>query len=519
MTTPVDRMASRIHFDQSSFAISDLVKRGARAAAGLRAHGIGRGATIAILLRNEPRLIEAVECIRCLEGQRVMVPWHLATAELAAWLKQLAPKVVIAHRDLLFALQDVRLHTAGTLIVALDTPPLLASSYGVTSPAQWRADVGIDWEDLVMENPELLEPTARTMPALVLTSGSTGPPKVISWSDSQPWTTRAVHRNQDRPPIHRSIVTAPLYHGAQYGVFRHAVHQGADIVLMAKFDALDFLRLVERYRVNHAYMVPTMFFRLLRLPEWERRQHDAASLNHVLHTGSPCPPHTKRRMIEWLGPVLWESYGCSELNVISSCSSTEWLDRPGTVGRPLLPVEIRDTTDHSCAPGNTGRVFVRTTQLPALRLHERADKLSQDQREDWFSPGDAGYLDIDGYLYLTGRTDELINTGRVKVYPREIENVLLEHPDIRDCVAFALPDPEFGEQIAATVTTESEALGLPADLGCFLKDRLSAHKIPSIILPIEATLRTPTGKVNHGAIQELLRAAWPDFQRHHRTIR
>ncbi len=498
MVTP-----ARVYFGIESYGLDQLRMRGARAAFALADRGVSAGDVIAILMRNEPRFIEALTCIRCLDARRVLIPWHLTAHEIRPILTAVRPRVLIVHRDLLGLVSSVANRDAHTTLLVIETPAEITALFGPPASLMQSPEAEmVSWDALVASAAQPMPIPTRPLEAISLTSGTTGRPKIIRWQGKALWVQWAEGRTAHRPAIRTSIVTAPLYHGGQYGAFSHACLRSAHQVILPKFDAEGFLLAVERYRVNHAYMVPTMFVRLLKLPRQLRDRYDVSSLNYVLHTGAACPPDIKRQMIDWLGPVIWEAYGCSEMSVIAACSSEEWLQRPGTVGRPLMPVQILNRDGSACASGTIGEIYVNVSGLPRIEYENGAVRQRAIDGMPWLAPGDAGSVDADGYLYVAGRSDDLINTGRVKVYPLEIENVILMHPAVRDCAVFAIPDPEFGQIIGAAVDMDSGDTTIDAELSLFLRGRLSEHKIPALFTRLDPQLRNGAGKMNRTRLRD-----------------
>lgn len=498
--------APRVHFDDRSQSREGLTDRGARAAASLAAFGIAAGDVFGVLLRNEPGVLEVLTAIRRLGAQRLMIPWHLGATEVHAIVLATMPRVLVIHEDFLPTLWPAIRALPQLLVVVLDTPVEILNTYDIQLEAV-RPDARVSrWTDLITAAAGPLEPVGRSASVLTLTSGSTGRPKLVRWAGGPQSLQRARAYTANRPAIHTSIVTAPLYHGAQFGVFMHASNTNANLVILPKFDAEGFLRAVERHRVNHAYAVPTMFVRLLKLPPAIRARYDMSSLNHVVHTGASCHPDIKRQMIDWLGPVIWETYGCSETSAIACCSSTEWLARPGSVGRPMVPVVILDDVGNPVPPGQAGRLFVDVSHMASISdAGDRID-LQIIGGKQYVAPGDVGYLDRDGFLYLVGRADGLINTGRVKVYPREIEEEIMRHPAVRDCVVFAIPDPEFGQVIGAAVEADAGSPLGERDIRTFLIPRISEHKIPTAVWAMPSGLRLDNGKLNPLVLAQMVQS-------------
>ena len=489
----------RIFFDQECCEVATVEQRGMHAAFALAEAGVGDGDVVAVLLRNEPAFVEALTCIRCLNAVRVLVPWHLELPEVLEIITAVRPALLIGHADLMAPLVGRLPSGAKLRLAVVDVPDVISKAYELGSlpvgfPPGW-----LRWSMLVESAG--IRPLPPVPPRHIsLSSGSTGTPKVMRWQGTPRWQRQRRSDLDEAPPIETTIISAPMFHGAQYGLFMHAWFSRANHVILAKFDAEIFLAAVEAHCATHAYAVPTMFNRLLRLPEDVRRQYDLSSLNHIMHTGAICPCDVKRAMIEWLGPVIWEVYGCSEVSTISVCSSAAWLRKPGTVGRPIHQVAILDEGDNPCAVGQRGRIFVDVTGQPRLTFNGVSAPTVVVDGLEMIAAGDIGWLDEEGDLFVAGRVDDLINTGRLKVYPLEIENEILAHPQVLDCAVFALPDDEFGQAVGAVVEVAPAWTGIERDIREFLMGRISEHKIPARIWVQSSTFRSASGKFNRGGL-------------------
>jgi long-chain acyl-CoA synthetase len=296
----------------------------------------------------------------------------------------------------------------------------------------------------------------------------------------------------------RYLSPAPLYHAAPLR-FNLAVQRlGGTSVIMEHFDAEELLRLIERHRITHMQVVPTMFVRLLKLPEEVRRRYDLASLTTVIHAAAPCPIPVKEQMIAWWGPIIHEYYGGTEGNGLCALSSTEWLAHKGSVGRALLgTVRILDDDGQELPVGEPGAIYFAGGSYFEY-LHD-AEKTRASRRPDGASTiGDIGYLDADGYLYLTDRKANMIISGGVNIYPQEAENLLVTHPKVQDVAVFGVPNEDFGEEVKAVVQPVDMAEAGPAlaeELIAFCRQHLSPIKCPRSI-DFEAELpRHPTGKL------------------------
>ncbi|MGO4203414.1 acyl-CoA synthetase [Rhodococcus sp. TAF43] len=305
------------------------------------------------------------------------------------------------------------------------------------------------------------------------------------------------------------LVPAPMYHSAalQWSVGAQAL--GATVVLMERFDARDFLAAIEQYSVTHTQVVPTMFVRLLKLPAAERESFDLSTLQNVLHAAAPCPPAVKHQMIDWVGPIVCELYSGTEGMGITFITAQEWLDRPGSVGRAVLGVpHICDEAGSPLPAGEIGTVYFERDVVP-FEYHNDTDKTADSRHPDharWSTVGDVGYLDADGYLFLTDRKSFMIISGGVNICPAEIESCLSAHPEVSDVAVFGLPDPEMGEYVHAVVELDP---GVPADdvtaerLREYVRTHLAGYKVPKTIEFCERLPRLATGKVKKHELRDL----------------
>ena len=291
---------------------------------------------------------------------------------------------------------------------------------------------------------------------------------------------------------------APLYHAAPLRFCLTVQRNGGTCVVMEHFDAEEFLRLIERYRVTHTQVVPTMFIRMLKLPEAVRRKYDLSSLRVAIHAAAPCPVPVKEQMIEWWGPVIKEYYAGTEGNGFCAIDSADWLAHRGSVGRALLgKIHILDDDGTELPPGEPGTIYFEGGN--AFEYHKDPDKTAASRTaHGWSTLGDIGYVDGEGYLYLTDRKANMIISGGVNIYPQEAENLLVTHPKVHDVAVFGVPNPDFGEEVKAVVQPVDMRDAGPAlaeELIAFCREHLSPIKCPRSI-DFEAELpRHPTGKL------------------------
>jgi fatty-acyl-CoA synthase len=294
---------------------------------------------------------------------------------------------------------------------------------------------------------------------------------------------------------------APLYHSAPIGFTTATLALGGTVVMMPRFDEKDALQALQDHHVTHSQWVPTMFTRMLKLPAEERTGYDLSAHRVAIHAAAPCPAGIKQQMFDWWGPILYEYYGGTELNGLTHCGPHEWLSHPGTVGKPVIgTLHICDEQGHPLPPGEPGIVYFEMPEMP-FRYHHDEAKTKAAQHPDhpnWTALGDVGYLDEEGYLYLTDRATFMIISGGVNIYPQEIEDQLILHPDVADVAVVGVPDPEMGEAVKAVV---QPAQGVTADdalaqeLLAYAREHLAHYKCPKSVDFMEELPRLPTGKL------------------------
>jgi long-chain acyl-CoA synthetase len=476
----------------------ELLASANRLAHGLRSLGLTPGDTVAILLPNEP-LFLAVSFATAQVGLHVCpINWHLTAPEIAYILGDCGAKVLIASP----AFGDPARRAADAINLPLDR------RFGSV------AFPGFAPIDHLMDGQHPTVPAERRAgQRLHYTSGTTGRPKGVRRpvSDAAPEAgLRQLYPRLADPfrleagaGVH--LVTAPLYHAAPLGHSSFSLHLGHIVVLMAKWTPEETLELIARYGVTNTFMVPTMFHRLLALPEEVRAAAPVSTLTSVLHAAAPCPIEVKRRMLEWWGPVIYEYYGATEV-LGTTVTPHEWLEHPGTVGRAWVGSEIKivreDGTDASV--GEPGLIYVKDGRT--FEYYHDPEKTAAGRRGDFFTVGDIGYLDADGWLYLCDRRTDLIISGGVNIYPAEVEGVLLTHPAVRDVAVIGVPDDEWGQQVRAVAEPAAEVTAdvtLAEELIAFCRANLASYKCPRSVVFCPALPRTDTGKLSRAQVREL----------------
>jgi long-chain acyl-CoA synthetase len=335
---------------------------------------------------------------------------------------------------------------------------------------------------------------------MLYTSGTTGKPKGVH---RPPGTVTARTINlfgyeEGGHDLH--LCTGPLYHAAPLAFsMASPMSYGVGIVLMEAWDAEEALRLVDAHRITHTHMVPTMFHRLLSLPDEVRLKYDTTSLRSIIHGAAPCPVPIKTQLIEWLGPIVWEYYAATE-GAGTFVDSATWLARPGTVGKPAIDgyVIVGDDSAQPLPPREIGLVYIKAPPTGRFDYFKDESKTAGTYRGDYFTLGDVGYMDEDGYLFLTDRSADLIISGGVNIYPAEVDAVLIQHAAVGDVATIGLPDQEWGERVAAIVELQpgvpaSDALA--AELIAFCRDRLAHYKCPRTVEFVDHLPRQDNGKI------------------------
>ncbi len=483
----------------------DLFARALRATRGLSELGIGPGDRVALLLRNSIEFLEASLATVPLGASSVPINWHWRADEIAYVLADSGAKALVVHAGLWPSIAP----STPQHVVAIVVPD------GADDAAPAPGDA-LRWEEWIAGNEPWAQPPERAPQSIIYTSGTTGRPKGVvrtPATDSQREQTQALlGQIFQLAPGERTVIPAPMYHAAPNVYALAAAIRGVDITIMPGFDAEEFLRIVEEQRVTVVQMVPTMFVRLLALPERTRSRYDLSSLRFVLHAAAPCPPEVKRAMISWLGPIVAEYYGGTETGPVVFCTSEQWLAHPGTVGRPLerAVVKILDGAGAELPLGESGEVYMWLDTWPDFTYEGDEAKRRAVERDGLVSLGDIGYLDADGFLYLNDRRIDMVISGGVNIYPAEIEACLLSLQGVRDCAVFGIPDAEFGEALAAHVEPHDDAQLTAERVRGHVRSKLASYKTPRVVEFSDSLPREDSGKIFKRRLRE---PYWRDRER------
>ena len=480
---------------------AEVQANAARAAGGLAALGIGEDDSVALMLRNDFATFEVNLAASQLGAYAVPINWHFTAEEAGYILSDSAAKVLVVHSDLLDRIAEGI--PTGVKVLAVPTPDEIAAAYGV--PEEKRvapADVE-EWDAFVGRQPPYTEPAKASRGSMIYTSGTTGRPKGVRRRPSSPELQAAGALDVARywglaaDPDAVVLMNGPMYHSAPAAYGMTSARLGLSMVLQPRFDAEDMLRLIDKHRVSHMHIVPTMFVRLLRLPEEVRRRYDVSSLRWITHGAAPCAPAVKRQMIDWWGPVVTEYYGATETGICVWHDSHEALRKPGTVGRVVEGAVLRivDQEGREVRQGEVGEIYLRGPHISDFTYNNDDAKRREVALGDLVTVGDVGYQDEEGYVYLCDRKRDMIISGGVNIYPAEIESVLIQMPGVRDCAVFGIPDEEYGEQICAHVEPQLGADLQASDVRGYLGEHLACYKVPKVVEFSAALPREDSGKI------------------------
>jgi long-chain acyl-CoA synthetase len=386
-------------------------------------------------------------------------------------------------------------------VFSVPTPPEVCAGYAI-DPDHSGTPVGaIDLEPWLTQQPPYDGERLPQPQNMIYTSGTTGHPKGVRRNAPTPEQAAASERMRAMiyglRPGGRALLPGPLYHSAPNAFGLRAGRLGGALVLMPRFEPEEFLRLIEAESIDTIFMVPTMFIRLLKLPEAVRNRCDMSSLRHVVHAAAPCPADVKRAMIEWWGPVMHEFYGSTESGAVTFANSQDALNKPGTVGRIAPGAELRFLGDDGrlLPQGAVGEIYSKIAASADFTYHNRPDKRAEIERDGFITSGDVGYIDADGYVFICDRKRDMVISGGVNIYPAEIESALHGLAGVHDCAVFGVPDDEFGEALMAVVEPQPGVTLDAASLHAQLRMQLADYKVPRHVEIATDLPREDSGKI------------------------
>jgi long-chain acyl-CoA synthetase len=487
-----------------------LQERAGRAASGLKSLGVARGDTVALYLRNDIPFFEASFAAGLLGAYPTPVNWHYTEDEARYLFENSGARAIVIHADLLPPIEAAI--PAGVPLLVVGTPAEVAEAYGIEPARRAVPPERLEWRTW-LEGFEPAKASDSAAPGTIIyTSGTTGRPKGVRRAAPTPEqmaaTARIIGRGMGLAGVDPgdivTVVTGPMYHSAPNAYGLSIGRLGATVILQARFDPEDLLRLIETRRVTHLHMVPIMFHRLLKLPEAVRTKYDLSSLRFVVHAAAPCPAPTKRAMIEWWGPVINEYYGSTETAIVVACDSAQWLAHPGTVGTPIPEADVRVLGDDgaSLPPRGIGEIVARTRAIADFTYHGDDQKRRDSEKAGLIATGDVGYFDEDGFLYLCDRAKDMIISGGVNIYPAEIEAELMKMPGVADCGVFGIPDEEYGEAVCAVVQPTPGVELNEAEVRAYLRGCMAGYKIPRRVDFHAELPREDSGKIFKRKLRE-----------------
>ena len=492
-------------FGKHTCSATDIDSAARRVAAGLQSLGIRENDAVAVILRNDIPYFIIHEASHYLGFDVVPVNWHLKPAEVDFILADCRARAVIVHADLLTeGLVEV---VKGSPVIVVNPPAEILQGYGAKLGEYMRCPGFLDWDDWMEESGPHAALDKRFRPPLFYTSGSSGRPKAVLRNNVTPGIAARISARTrhawgfDQTPI-RSVMTGPLYHSAPNGYANMVLQSGGSLILAARFNAEGLLALIERYEITHLHLVPTMFVRLLDLPDSARNRYRLDSLVHVTHGAAPCPADVKRNMIDWWGNVIYEYYAMTETGIITCCSPDDWLEHEGTVGRPApgVEIEIRDGDGNRRSALDEGVICVKHEGTHCISYLNNDEGSAALQQNGFLVTGDIGYLDEEGFLYVSSRQSDMVISGGVNIYPAEIEAELVAMEDVTDCAVFGIPDAEFGEKLVAVIEKKGVADG--DDIAARLMTRLADFKVPRVYEFVDRVPREDSGKVKKQLIKQ-----------------
>ena len=456
--------------------------------------GLQPGDAIAIVCKNRPEFLEALFGPLRIGLRITPINWHLTPEEICYIVENCEAKVVVCDAEFSNFFSAINDAMPDVLLMSVDGENSLANPFLETISK--------------FDDSDITKPVAGR--SMLYTSGTTGRPKGVFRKENPP-PSKTEQLTLDTaafdPDSDFSICPGPAYHAAPLGLnINISLMAGVGVYLMDKWDAEKMLSLIDQYKCTHTHMVATMFHRILRLPEETKSRYDLTSMRWILHGAAPCPVEVKQGMMDWMGPILYEYYAATEGG---GCfiQPKEWLDKPGSVGRANEGTEVKILDDNfkEVEIGEEGTIYFSAPSKGRFEYYKAEEKTSGAYWGDYFTMGDIGYCDKDGYHFLTGRSADTIISGGTNIYPQEIDNVLLMHEKVAEVCCVGVPNKEWGEEIKAVINLEvgADQDEVLKELVAMSEERLSGFKKPkSYEFWKEELPRLPTGKIQRNLVKK-----------------
>lgn len=456
--------------------------------------GLQPGDAIAIVCKNRPEFLEALFGSLRIGLRITPINWHLTPEEICYIVENCEAKVVVCDAEFSNFFSAINDAMPDVLLMSVDGENSLANPFLETISK--------------FDDSDITKPVAGR--SMLYTSGTTGRPKGVFRKENPP-PSKTEQLTLDTaafdPDSDFSICPGPAYHAAPLGLnINISLMAGVGVYLMDKWDAEKMLSLIDQYKCTHTHMVATMFHRILRLPEETKSRYDLSSMRWILHGAAPCPVEVKQGMMDWMGPILYEYYAATEGG---GCfiQPKEWLDKPGSVGRANEGTEVKILDDNfkEVEIGEEGTIYFSAPSKGRFEYYKAEEKTSGAYWGDYFTMGDIGFCDKDGYHFLTGRSADTIISGGTNIYPQEIDNVLLMHEKVAEVCCVGVPNKEWGEEIKAVINLEAGADQdeVLKELVAMSEERLSGFKKPkSYEFWKEELPRLPTGKIQRNLVKK-----------------
>ncbi|HTJ45357.1 MAG TPA: AMP-binding protein [Kofleriaceae bacterium] len=455
----------------------------------LAARNVRGGDRVALMLPNGTDYLIAQQALARLGAVAVQIGYRLKTNEVVYILQNAEPRATLVHADYLATMQEARAQTnlGGALLVVGGGPGVAAER----------------WEDAIVgvpsdRPPKVIGAEDTGGGVIVYTSGTTGKPKgaTRNWKQTGLDAVADMMVQVGMRTDDRHLVVCPLYHSAAPAFVAVMMSLGGTVVLMNSFDAEGALALIEREKITCTLVVPTMLVRICALPEETRRKYDVSSLRWVMSGAAPLATETAKRFMDQFGPKLWNFYGATETGIVTLAGPADHVSRPGTVGRMVRGNEIRLFGDdgREVPTGQVGELYARNKMLIA-GYHKNDDATRSSMKEGFFSVGDLARRDADGFFYMESRKHDMVISGGVNIYPREIEDHIHNHPAVLEAAVIGVPDPEWGESLKAFVVRRAGHSLTAEEVVAWCRDGLADYKRPRAVVFVDELPRNPTGKV------------------------